>query len=246
MSPSRETESDVEEEKSPSSTMTRIDILKTKQFYVILIGRTGMLLPAYGLLARQQDFLEYVWIGREQTASVPIHELAFIISFVYLLGRFVWLNADKCTIKGAWIIATSMQVVAFGFLPYLGQISAPFSKYVAIFAYGVINLAFPATKGTVSAMCSIVYGPENTGTAWGLVELSMSVAGIAGPLIMEKMYLISGGSFSTYLYFGAGISVVALLLALAITPLKPSTRISKKRVQNYRSTDDFDSGIQNN
>eukprot|EP00118_Oscarella_pearsei_P000795 m.311760 g.311760 ORF g.311760 m.311760 type:complete len:458 (+) comp141790_c0_seq1:34-1407(+) len=211
-----------QEERSAEYAMSRFEILKTWQFYFLVLARTGMLLPAYGLLARQQDFLETLWLSGEtnknERSSIPIQKIALVVTLTYLIGRLIWLLSDKITVKGSWILSSAIQVVSFGFLPYLIQMSTPYAKYLALTAYCVVNVAFPAAKGTVPALSLILYGPSNTANAWGLILVSSALSG-AGPLIMEKLYLSSGGQFTTYLYFGAGMNVVALLASVLLKPV---------------------------
>eukprot|EP00118_Oscarella_pearsei_P022704 m.265372 g.265372 ORF g.265372 m.265372 type:complete len:210 (+) comp40487_c0_seq2:809-1438(+) len=155
---------------SGRSKMSRCDILKTWQFYVLITARAGLLFSAFGLTARQQNFLDYIWTSGK---NVPIEELAFIISFVYVIGSLIWLASDKLSIKGAWIISSSVQVICFGFLPFLVQSSAPYAKYLAFTAYSFITVAFQAPRNNFSAMCLTFYGRENTGTTWGLATISL-------------------------------------------------------------------------
>eukprot|EP00118_Oscarella_pearsei_P011127 m.72348 g.72348 ORF g.72348 m.72348 type:complete len:487 (+) comp35793_c0_seq1:181-1641(+) len=227
ISPSRNNEGDSLNEINADRKMSTVDILKTGQFYAVTIARVGVLLPALGLAARQQNFLDVIWLsdsdGKDQ--YVPIQKLAFFVSFVYLFGNIIWLTSDKITLKGTWILASALQSICFAFLPYLMQLSTSYSKYLAIAAYSIISIAFHAQKNTLPAMCLKVYGRENTGATWGLISISTAVSGISGPLVMEKFYQSSNGQFANFLYFGAGMSVLSLLVTFWIEPVSLQKRL---------------------
>ena len=206
----------------PAASMTRLEIMKTWQFYVFVIVRTGTLLPAWGLLARQQDFLVAVWKG---TSGNAIQTLALIASLVYLISRFTWLMSDFLTIKGAWILSLTLQAISLAFSPFLIQSSASYAPYLGMLAFCIINFGFPVGKSLTSAMCSFIYGPNNLGLVWGLQLMFTFIPGVGGSLIMEKLYQASGGHFTVYLYVCAGILTVSFLLCLI---LKPVTTVQDK------------------
>ena len=199
-----------------NTKMTRLEILKTRQFAVITIGRFIGPFCEFGLTARQQDFLNTIW----RTDNPPIAMLGALTFGSCIGGRIFWLiMAEKFNNRWCWSVSLGVQTIAIGFLPWLVYYSHhSWSKYAALVDFFIINMTFPGTKSTSFGACLEVFGLDNCSTAYGMSHIPYGISGITAPLLFE-LCLKRLSDYSLILYASAGGSLIGLIACLWVLHL---------------------------
>ena len=201
--------------------MSRLEILRTRQFAVIFFVRIVGPFCGFGLTARQQDFLDTIW----RTKHSPIATLGAAVFGSYIIGRVFWLfMSEKKTNLWCWTVSLSVQSVAIGFLPWLVYHSdSSWSKYAALIDFCIITATFPGSKMTAFGTCLEVFGSVNITTSYGMSVFPLGLAGFLAPLTFE----ICKTLFSTYtpiLYITAVASFLAMVACLRLSPIDNEDR----------------------
>jgi hypothetical protein len=210
--------SNIEENQSSGTTavtegtkLTRLEILKTRQFAVIICARFIGPFCGFGLTARQQDFLDTIW----ETDNPPIAVLGAVAFGSYIGGRLLWLvMAEKFSNRWCWSVSLGVQTLAIGFLPWLVYYShASWSKYAALVDFCIINATFPGTKITSFGACLELFGLDNCSTAYGMSHVPFGISGLTAPLLFE-LTLKRLGDYIPILYVSAGGSLLGFVACL--------------------------------
>ena len=200
-----------------STKMSRLEIIRTRQFAVIFFARVVGPFCGFGLTARQQDFLDAIW----GTSDSPVAILGAAVFGSYIGGRLFWLiMAEKLNNCWCWSASLSVQVIAIGMLPwFVYYSSSSWTKYAALVDFCIITATFPGTKLTALGTCLEVFGSVNMTTAYGMTIVAIGLAGFLGPLAFKacKNYW---SNYTPVLYVSAGASFLSLIACLfLLTPI---------------------------
>ena len=206
-----------------SSPMTRIRIMRTRQFIFIFIGRVVGPFCGYGLTARQQEFLDTIW----RHDHTPTAILGASVFGSYIGGRIFWfIMSEKMSCHWCWCTSLAIQAVAIAFLPLFAYSSdSVWMRYAGLIDFSIINVTFAASKMTTIGLCIEIFGPLNYVTAYGMSVIGLGVAGFLAPLSFEWSLMI-WSTYTPMLYATATANIIALIASLCLSPLHVDSNVS--------------------
>lgn len=134
--------------------------------------------------------------------AVAAGTVVFITSLFNGLGRIFWSSlSDKLGRKVVFMIILGTQVPLFLILPSVGNV-----VLFAIIACYILS-TYGGGFATMPAYAADTFGSKNIGNIYGKILLAWAAAGVAGPILMEKIK-------SAYGSFRMAIIVAAVLLVI--------------------------------
>ncbi len=184
------------------------EMLKTKQFY----GLWAMF--CIGTLAGLLIIGQLRTIGLEQAELSQ--SLAYWLISVYAI--FNWAGRlgcgqlmDKIGARNTLLLMFVLQVVTFSlFATFVTAVPLFIGTSIVAFAFGGMLTLFPAITANY-------FGTKNLGVNYGLVFTAWGGGGVFGPLL-GGIVRDATGTFNVAYAISAGISVIAVILALVMKP----------------------------
>lgn len=134
--------------------------------------------------------------------AVVAGTVIFITSLFNGLGRIFWSSlSDKLGRKGVFMLILGTQIPLFFLLPQIGNTVA----FTILACY--ILACYGGGFATMPAYAADTFGSKNMGSIYGKILLAWAAAGVAGPVLMEKIKSASGS-------FKMAIYVAGLMLAV--------------------------------
>ncbi len=141
-------------------------------------------------------------------SAVAAGTVIFITSLFNGLGRIFWSSlSDKLGRKGVFMLILGTQVPLFVLLPQVGNIVV----FTAVACY--ILACYGGGFATMPAYAADTFGTKNMGSIYGKILLAWAAAGVAGPMLMEKIKS-SSGSFKMAIYVAAALLAVGFVINL--------------------------------
>ena len=180
---------------------TPIEIIKTKQFYLLLCGLL-FTLPAYfilnpvflslGVVRGLSDELAVLGVALTGTSSAA--------------GRLVvsW-TSDKIGRKTAMVSIAAIILIA-ALVMIVGE------GTLFLICIMSISFGFGGTASVYSTMTADSFGTKNGGMNFGLVMLGFGISALVFPMISNK--LTAGGSYTSSFILASATCVIAIILVL--------------------------------
>jgi OFA family oxalate/formate antiporter-like MFS transporter len=152
--------------------------------------------------------------------AVVAGTVIFITSLFNGIGRIFWSSlSDKLGRKGVFMLILGTQVPLFFLLPQMGNVVA--FSIVACYILACYGGGF----ATMPAYAADTFGSKNMGSIYGKILLAWAAAGVAGPILMEKIKSASG-SFKMAIYVAAVLLAVGFVINLFYR--RPGTAIARE------------------
>lgn len=140
--------------------------------------------------------------------AVAAGTVIFITSLFNGLGRIFWSTlSDKLGRKTVFALILGTQVPLFFILPAVSNVTV----FTILACY--ILAAYGGGFATMPAYAADTFGAKNMGNIYGKILLAWAAAGVAGPILMEKIKSASG-SFKTAVYVAAVMLAVGFIINL--------------------------------
>jgi MFS transporter, OFA family, oxalate/formate antiporter len=140
--------------------------------------------------------------------AVVAGTVIFITSLFNGLGRIFWSSlSDRLGRKGVFMLILGTQVPLFFLLPQIGNVVA----FTILACY--ILACYGGGFATMPAYAADTFGSKNMGSIYGKILLAWAAAGVAGPILMEKIKSASG-SFKMAIYVAAVLLAVGFVINL--------------------------------
>jgi OFA family oxalate/formate antiporter-like MFS transporter len=150
----------------------------------------------------------------------------FITSLFNGLGRIFWSSlSDKLGRKGVFMLILGTQVPLFFLLPQLANVTA----FTVVACY--ILACYGGGFATMPAYAADTFGSKNMGSIYGKILLAWAAAGVAGPILMEKIKSASG-SFKMAIYVAAVLLAAGFVINLLYR--KPGVAPAEKPVAGLK------------
>jgi len=193
------------QKKAAAPSVVPVDLngaLKMPQFYVLwsllFINVTAGIALISNLSPLVQDACGI--------SAVVAGTVIFITSLFNGLGRIFWSSlSDKLGRKGVFMLILGTQVPLFLLLPHIGNVTV----FTVVACY--ILACYGGGFATMPAYAADTFGAKNMGSIYGKILLAWAAAGVAGPVLMEKIKSASG-SFKMAIYVAAGLLVVGFVI----------------------------------
>lgn len=125
-------------------------------------------------------------------------------------GRLAWASvSDYIGRPNVYTLFFGIQIVMFALLPL---ISNPILFSVVLF---IIMTCYGGGFASIPAYIGDIFGTKQLGAIHGYILTAWSAAGLAGPLIISKVYEITS-SYTMTLYIFVAMFIVALVISLLI------------------------------
>lgn len=188
-------------------SMTILDALKTKAFWILALVFGAQTMGVSGLIVHLIPYLQTIGFSSTEAASV----LA-IYTVLSVFGR----------LGGGWamdyvdprlILSGLLACMAVGIL-----VLANLNSYWQIFPFALLyGTAFGGMIPARSVLVSMYFGPKNFGALQGLTQSVTVIAGMTSPVLLGVVFDITE-SYLIALYILVAISALAIPVALLAKP----------------------------
>jgi MFS family permease len=147
-----------------------------------------------------------------------------LLSLFNMVGRIFWASSsDALGRKRTYMIFFALGAVLYALTPTFGHWHA---IVLFVLAYGIILSMYGGGFATIPAYLRDMFGTVEVGAIHGVLLTAWSAAGIAGPLVLNKLreYELAHGvaktdAYSVTMYLMAGLLVVGFICNWLITPV---------------------------
>jgi OFA family oxalate/formate antiporter-like MFS transporter len=207
------------QKKAAAPSVAPVDLngaLKMPQFYILWLLLFINVTAGIALISNLSPLVQDAC----GISAVVAGTVIFITSLFNGLGRIFWSSlSDKLGRKGVFMLILGTQVPLFFMLPQIGN--AIVFTVVACYILACYGGGF----ATMPAYAADTFGVKNMGSIYGKILLAWAAAGVAGPVLMEKIKSASG-SFKMAIYVAASLLVVGFVINTFYR--KPDMAVSKE------------------
>jgi MFS family permease len=141
-----------------------------------------------------------------------------------MVGRFFWAStSDYIGRRPTYMIFFALGLALYAFVPTAGRMG---SVTLFILAYAVILSMYGGGFATIPAYLRDVFGVRYVGAIHGRLLTAWSVAGVAGPVLVNyiRQYQIDSGvakadAYTVTMYIMAALLAVGLVLNFMMRPV---------------------------
>jgi MFS family permease len=196
------------------------DAVKTPQFWLIWLVLCLNVTAGIGVLGQASAMSQEMFPGH--VTSVAAAGFVGLMSLFNMGGRFLWASvSDYIGRKNTYFIFFLLGALLYAAVPYTGEIGA-LPLFVA--AYAVIYTMYGGGFATVPAYLKDMFGTRYVGAIHGLLLTAWSVAGVAGPALVNyiREYNLAHGvakaqAYNVTMYVMAGLLVVGFICNYFVT-----------------------------
>ena len=195
--------------------------IRTPQFWLLWVVLCANVTAGIGILEQASPMIQEMFKGRVGEAAAV--GFVGLLSLLNMIGRFFWSSAsDYIGRKITYIIFFVLGIALYLFLPQTG---ATHLNNVLLFVAGsaVIISMYGGGFATIPAYLRDLFGTMHVSAIHGRLLTAWSVAGIAGPVIVNyiRKYQLDHHRepYSPVLYVMAGLLVVGLICDLLVRPV---------------------------
>jgi OFA family oxalate/formate antiporter-like MFS transporter len=177
------------------------EIIKTKQFYLLLCGLL-FTLPAYFIL--NPVFLS---LGEERGLSEQLTVLGVALAGIgSAAGRLIVSWASDKTGRKTAMVATALIILCASLIMIFGE------GVLFLICIMLISFGFGGAASVYSAMTADSFGTKYGGMNFGLVMLGFGVSALVFPIISYR--LTAGGNYTSSFVLAAATCLTAIILVL--------------------------------
>jgi OFA family oxalate/formate antiporter-like MFS transporter len=193
--------------------MTAKEMIKTKQYYLLLFG-LFFTLPAYFILNPV-----FISLGSDRGLTPELAVLGVALTGVSsAAGRIIvaWVS-DKIGRKAA-MVAIAVIILCASLVMIIG------GGVLFIICIMLISFGFGGAAGVYSPMTAESFGAKNVGMNFGLVMIGFAGSALLFPIISRQ--LTAGGSYTSSFIMAAVTCAIAIVLVLLMK--NPGKSVQKK------------------
>ena len=195
---------------------------RTPQFWLLWIVLCFNVTAGIGILEQASPMVQEMFKGKITPAAAG--GFVALLSLFNMGGRFIWSStSDFIGRKAVYAIYLLLGAVLYCLIPVAGK-SGNVILFVAVTS--IIISMYGGGFATVPAYLKDLFGTMNVGAIHGRLLTAWSVAGIAGPLLVNGIRdskIASGATgvevYSTTMYLMAGLLIVGLICNLLVRPV---------------------------
>jgi MFS family permease len=198
--------------------------LRSPQFYLLWLVLCTNTTAGIGILEQASPMIQEMFRGRVFEAAAG--GFVGLLSLFNMIGRFFWSStSDYIGRKATFMTFFLLGIALYALVP-----STAASRWdsIALFVAmcGVLISMYGGGFATMPAYVRDLFGAMDFGPIYGRLLTAWSVAGVAGPLLVNyiRSYRIHHGvspadAYSTVLYVRSGILVIGLISNFLIRPV---------------------------
>jgi MFS family permease len=194
--------------------------MNTRQFYLLWAVLCLNVTAGIGVISQASPMIQEMFPGHVTAAAAG----AFVglISLFNMAGRLFWAStSDYIGRRNTYMIFFALGVILYALVPTTGQIGS-IPLFVLVFA--IILSMYGGGFATIPAYLKDMFGTMHVGAIHGRLLTAWSVAGVAGPLLVNYMrqYLIDHGvakadAYTITMYIMAGLLAVGFICNYLMT-----------------------------
>jgi MFS family permease len=182
--------------------------MSTRQFYLLWGVLCLNVTAGIGVLSQASPMIQEMFPGR--VTAVTAGGFVGLLSLFNMVGRFFWAStSDYIGRRNTYMIFFALGVVLYALVPTTGQMG---SIPLFIVGFAVILSMYGGGFATIPAYLRDMFGVMNVGAIHGRLLTAWSVAGVAGPFLVNyiRQYQIDHGvakadAYSVTMYIMAGL-----------------------------------------
>ncbi|GAB7129321.1 OFA family MFS transporter [Silvimonas sp. JCM 19000] len=212
----------VSTDKLASTEYVHVDVAhKTPQFWLLWAVLCLNVTAGIGVLGQASLMIQEVFKGSVTPAAAA--GFVGLLSLFNMGGRFFWSSvSDVLGRKGTYLVFLLLGAVLYALVPTVGAGSV--ALFVAL--YAVILSMYGGGFATIPAYLSDKFGTRYVGAIHGRLLTAWSVAGVAGPVIVNYMRenqiahgVAKAEAYSTTMYVMAGLLIVGFICNSLVKPV---------------------------
>jgi MFS transporter, OFA family, oxalate/formate antiporter len=181
------------------------EALRTPQWYMLTAVLALNVTCGIAFISQASDAAQDIAAVSAGTASAFVGVMGLFNG----AGRIFWAAlSDKIGRMVAFVGMLAVQAVCFLLLPHV----AAFAVFAVLGA--LIYLAYGGGFGTMPATAADFFGTPNAGAIYGAMIVAWSIGGVAGPLLLARLYEASDQSYGTPFTIIGIIAAVSIVLPL--------------------------------
>ena len=198
--------------------------LRSPQFYLLWLVLCTNTTAGIGILEQASPMIQEMFRGRVFEAAAG--GFVGLLSLFNMLGRFFWSStSDYIGRKSTFMTFFLLGIAFYALVP---STAADRWNSIALFVAmcGLLISMYGGGFATMPAYVRDLFGAMDFGPIYGRLLTAWSVAGVAGPLLVNyiRRYRIQHGvspadAYSTVLYVMSGILVIGLISNFLIRPV---------------------------
>ena len=198
--------------------------IRSPQFWLLWLVLCTNVTAGIGILEQASPMIQEMFRGRVMEAAAG--GFVGLLSLFNMLGRFFWSStSDFIGRKPTFMIFFVLGIVLYSLVPSTG--SAHLNSVILFVALCCVLLSmYGGSFATMPAYVRDLFGGADFSPIYGRLLTAWSVAGVAGPLLVNyvRRYRLDSGvapaeAYSTVLYVMSGILVVGLFCNMLIRPV---------------------------
>ena len=182
--------------------------MSTPQFYLLWGVLCLNVTAGIGVLSQASPMIQEMFPGR--VTAITAGGFVGLLSLFNMVGRFFWAStSDYIGRRNTYMIFFALGIALYALVPTTGQMG---SIPLFIIGFAVILSMYGGGFATIPAYLRDMFGVMNVGAIHGRLLTAWSVAGVAGPFLVNyiRQYQIDHGvakadAYSVTMYIMAGL-----------------------------------------
>ena len=216
-----------------AANVLREEALRTPQFYLLWLVLCLNVTAGIGVLGQASLMIQEMF----GVTAIAAAGFVGLMSIFNMGGRIFWASlSDYIGRKTTYAIFFILGALLYFLVPTLGHMHA---LALFVLSFLVILSMYGGGFATVPAYLRDLFGTVNVGAIHGALLTAWSVAGVAGPVLINyiRQYQIDHGvakadAYSVTMYVMAALLVVGLLCDLAIRPVDERHHLEAETATN--------------
>jgi MFS family permease len=203
-----------------TATVDVNEAIRTPQFYLLWAVLCLNVTAGIGVISQASPMIQEMFPGR--VTAIAAGSFVGLISLFNMAGRLFWAStSDYIGRRNTYMIFFALGVVLYALVPTTGQMG---SVPLFVLGFAVILSMYGGGFATIPAYLKDMFGTMHVGAIHGRLLTAWSVAGVAGPLLVNyiRQYQIDHGvakadAYSITMYIMAGLLVVGFICNYLVT-----------------------------
>jgi MFS family permease len=212
---------------------------KTAPFYFLWAVLFLNVTAGIGILEQASPMIQEVFKGTVKAGAAA--GFVGLLSLFNMAGRFAWSSlSDRFGRKRTYAVFFTLGPLLYVTLPYAGRIG---SVELFVVAAALILTMYGGGFATIPAYLSDIFGTQYVGAIHGRLLTAWSIAGIAGPILVNyiREYQIGHGvppaqAYNFTMYLMAVLLVIGFFCNLAVRPVADRFYMTDQELAMERAT----------
>ncbi len=198
---------------------TADEAIKTRAFWLLWAVLCLNVTAGIGVLSQASPMIQEMFTGRVTAEAAA--GFVGLLSLFNMVGRFCWSSlSDVIGRRATYTIYFLLGAILYALTPQTGRMGL---IVLFVLGYGIIMSMYGGGFATIPAYLRDLFGTVQVGAIHGRLLTAWSVAGIAGPVLVNyiRQYQIDrkvpkSEAYTVTMYIMAGLLVVGLLCNLRV------------------------------